>query len=130
MQAIGGAAFLPSGSHVLYLRSAEYGNLSRQLYATCVETGETTALACSPPGTGEEENLSLEEKLRRERSRMMNTGVTSFKVAGDAGSSGRILVPMGGALYIREGIAPDAPLRRLFDPTAPPLGAGPVLDPQ
>lgn len=61
---------------------------------------------------------------------MMNTGVTSFKVAGPTGSRGRIMVPMGGALYIREGIAADAELRRVFDPKAAPLGPGPVLDPQ
>lgn len=76
-----------------------YGSLSRQLYATEVSTGRTFALACTPPGTGEEKELSLEEKLRRERARIMNTGVTSFKVAGS--EKGQVLVPLGGALYIR-----------------------------
>jgi len=126
---IGKPTFLPDGSQVLYLRSSEYGSLSRQLYATDVSTGKTVNLACTPPGTGEEENLSLEEKLRRERARIMNTGVTDFTVAGKKGSKGRILVPMGGALFIREDIAPDAPMRKLFDPQAPPLGSGPILDP-
>jgi len=129
-QCAGGATFLPDGSHVLYLRSAEYGTLSRRLYATNVATGVTREVACTPPGTGEEKELSLEEKLRRERARMMNTGVTSFKVAGAEGSSGLVLVPMGGALYVRDGISEDAPLTRLFDPEAPPLGSGPILDPQ
>lgn len=129
LQAVGKPTFLPDGSHVLYLRSAEYGSLSRQVYATEIATGKTFPLACSPPGTGEEENLSLEEKLRRERARQMNTGVTDFKVAGKPGSKGRILVPMSGALYIRDDIKPDTPMRKLFDPTAPPLGPGPVIDP-
>jgi len=130
MQSIGGVCYLPDGSHVLYLRSAEYGTLSRRLYATNVATGATQEVACTPPGTGEEKELSLEEKLRRERARIMNTGVTSFKVAGPDGSAGRVLVPMGGALFVRDSIDKDAPLTRLFDPEAAPLGPGPILDPQ
>jgi len=126
-QTIGSATFLPDGSHVLYLKSSEYGSLSRQLYATNVTTGKTFPLACTPPGVGEEKELSLEEKLRRERARIMNTGVTSFKVAGK--SKGKVLVPMGGALYVRDGIDPEAELKRLFDP-AEALGSGPILDPQ
>lgn len=130
LQSIGNIKFTPDGKHVLYLKSKEYGSLSRQLYATNVSTGDTQAVACTAPGTGEEAELSLEEKLRRERARMMNTGVTSFKVAGSEGSKGRVLVPLGGALYVREGVSADAPLLRLFDPAAAPLGPGPVLDPQ
>eukprot|EP00435_Cladocopium_sp_Y103_P024711 s1817_g6.t1 len=134
-QTIGASSFLPDGSHVLYLKSSEYGSLSRQLYATDVSTGKTVALACTPPGTGEEKELSLEEKLRRERARQMNTGVTSFKVAGSG--QGLVLVPMGGAngwvigggaLYVREGIEEKAELKRLFDPSE--LGSGPLIDPQ
>lgn len=112
---------------MLYLKSSEYGSLSRQLYATNVTTGKTFPLACTPPGVGEEKELSLEEKLRRERARIMNTGVTSFKVAGK--SKGKVLVPMGGALYVRDGIDPEAELKRLFDPVEA-LGSGPILDPQ
>jgi len=129
MQSVGSVTFLPDGSNVLYLRSAEYGTLSRRLYATDTATGATREVACTPPGTGEEKELSLEERLRRERARMMNTGVTSFKVAGAEGRAGRVLVPMGGALYVRDGIGEDAPLRKLFDPEAAPLGPGPILDP-
>jgi dipeptidyl-peptidase-4 len=127
-QSRGGGAFRPASSPGLYLGSSEYGSLSRQLYATDVATGETRPLACTPPGTGEEENLSLEEKLRRERARIMNTGVTSFKIAGPEGSAGRVLVPMGGALYIRDGLDEKAELKRIFDPQV--LGSGPILDPQ
>lgn len=125
LQAIGNVAFTPDGKQLLYLKSSEYGSLKRQLFATDVVTGETRPLAATPPGTGEEKELSLEEKLRRERARIMNTGVTSFKVA----KNGKILVPMGGSLYIREDSGEDAPLARIFDPAAEPLGAGPILDP-
>jgi len=130
LQSVSNVKFTPDSKHVLYLKSDEYGSLSLQLYVTDVSTGETHPVACTPPGGGEEEELSLEEKLRRERARIMNTGLTSFKVAGAEGSQGRVLVPMGGALYVREGIGEDSSLSRLFDPAAAPLGPGPVLDPQ
>eukprot|EP00927_Polykrikos_kofoidii_P030705 TRINITY_DN26433_c0_g1_i1.p1 TRINITY_DN26433_c0_g1~~TRINITY_DN26433_c0_g1_i1.p1 ORF type:complete len:860 (-),score=124.28 TRINITY_DN26433_c0_g1_i1:70-2523(-) len=129
-QSIGTVTFLPDSSHVLYLKSEDYGSLKRQLYATEVDTGVAKQLACTPPNTGEEKELSLEEKLRRERARVMNTGVTSFKVAGSDGSHGCVLVPMGGALYVREGLDEGAEMRLLFDPTAPPLGPGAIIDPQ
>eukprot|EP00929_Paragymnodinium_shiwhaense_P113047 TRINITY_DN81310_c0_g1_i1.p1 TRINITY_DN81310_c0_g1~~TRINITY_DN81310_c0_g1_i1.p1 ORF type:complete len:902 (+),score=201.84 TRINITY_DN81310_c0_g1_i1:101-2806(+) len=127
-QGIGVVKFLPDSSQVLYLKSADYGSLSRGLYATDVKTGATKPVACTPPGTGEEKDLSLEEKLRRERARIMNTGVTSYAIAGDG--AGKILVPINGALYVREGVAEDATMTRLFDPQAAPLGPGPILDPQ
>lgn len=128
LQSIGNVEFSPDGTQVLYLRSSGYGSLSRQLYSTDVATGVTSQVAVTAPGTGEEAELSLEEKLRRERARMMNTGVTSFKVAGKAGSKGKLLVPLGGALYVREGLTEEAPMKRLFDPAT--LGPGPILDPQ
>lgn len=128
IQSIGSVCFTPDDHQVLYLRSAEYGSMSRQLFATNISTGAEQELACTPPV--EEAELSLEEKMRRERARMMNTGVTSFKVGGKADQSCRILVPMSGTLYVRDGLSSDSELQRLFDPEAPPLGPGPVLDAQ
>lgn len=130
LSSIGEAIFTPDDAHVLFLRASEYGSLRRQLYVTEIATGKTRMLAMTPPGTGEEENLTLEEKLRRERARTLTTGVTSFQVQGLAGSPGRILVPMGGALYVQDGVAESSGLTKLFDPAAAPLGPGPILDPR
>mmetsp|Transcript_18917 Transcript_18917/g.44001 ORF Transcript_18917/g.44001 Transcript_18917/m.44001 type:complete len:857 (+) Transcript_18917:78-2648(+) len=129
-QAIGGITFTPDDKELLYLKG-QYDSLKRQLYATNTSAGSTQELACTPPGTGDEENLSLEEKLRRERARIMTTGVTSFQIAGKDGSSGKVLIPMGGVLYTRDGAEADAPLNVLFDPKKSDLGvSGPVLDPK
>jgi len=99
--------FNQDGKFVTYL-SAEPGALSRRLLATEVATGKTLELL-NPEGAGEEKDFSLEEKLRRERARMMATGVTSYAWAnGVKRSSGsepqqqqqRMLVPLGGALWV------------------------------
>ena len=48
-----------------------------------------------PPNDGDtEENLSLEEKLRRERQRLHATGVTSFFWSSRGSTSIRIMVPL------------------------------------
>jgi|MDSY01.1.fsa_nt_gb dipeptidyl-peptidase-4 len=84
------------GGVLMYLQAEGGGSLSRQLLATDVATGETVELM-QPDGAGREEDFSLEEKLRRERLRMMATGVTSFLTAPEASKA---LVPLGGALWL------------------------------
>ena len=63
-------------------------------------SGNTVELMAPDKGKSEESTFSEAEKLRRERARMMHTGVTSFKWAG-AGSNGHtLLVPLDGALWV------------------------------
>lgn len=90
------------GPSVTYLAPDAGGSLSRNLWATDLTTGKTRALFQSGD-LGREEDFSPEEKLRRERTRMMATGVTSYAWASKAD---RMLVPIGGALYVL-----DDPLR-------------------
>ena len=57
-------------------------------------------------GGDTEASLSLEEKLRRERTRQLTTGITSFSTvaAGSGSASGSILFPQGGqVLWVRSG---------------------------
>jgi len=51
-------------------------------------------------GKSEESTFSEAEKLRRERARMMHTGVTSFKWAGAESNGHTLLVPLDGALWV------------------------------
>ena len=96
----GAARFTPDGKHLTYLFSPE-GSLSRDLYTQPIDGGERRMLF-TPPGGGEtEENLSEEEKLRRERMRMRSLGVTSYTWSKRAD---RVLVPVRGDLYVREGL--------------------------
>ncbi len=115
----GDFAFSPDDRLITFLHSAEE-SLSRQLYARDAETG-TQRLLVAPPGGGTtEENVSLEEALRRERQRQRAVGVTQYAWAQHAN---RILVPLQGALYVQDGA--DAPLREVL-----PSSAHPAIDPQ
>eukprot|EP00547_Thalassionema_nitzschioides_P013584 CAMPEP_0194249212 /NCGR_PEP_ID=MMETSP0158-20130606/19922_1 /TAXON_ID=33649 /ORGANISM="Thalassionema nitzschioides, Strain L26-B" /LENGTH=872 /DNA_ID=CAMNT_0038985681 /DNA_START=214 /DNA_END=2828 /DNA_ORIENTATION=- len=77
--------------------------LTRQLWATNTKTGTTIQLF-PPPGRQDnnikqqkEGDFSLEEQLRRERARMMSTGVTSYSWDSQTKT---MLIPFGGALWI------------------------------
>mmetsp|Transcript_12475 Transcript_12475/g.38456 ORF Transcript_12475/g.38456 Transcript_12475/m.38456 type:complete len:767 (-) Transcript_12475:11-2311(-) len=121
-QGVAMAKFSPCGKWLTHLSSAD-GSLTTQLYATDVATGSTKlAFAAGEAG----EPLSKEEQMRRERARIMATGVTSYAWASKADA---LLVPSDGAVFVKDGV--DGAAKRLFDPAAfPDVGAGPVLDPK
>ncbi|MCY0987857.1 DPP IV N-terminal domain-containing protein [Nannocystis sp. ILAH1] len=111
--------FTPDGSALAYLRSPER-TLVRQLYRRDLKTGEESLLVAPPGGGATEANLSLEEKLRRERSRQRELGVTSYAWAEDGDT---MLVPLIGKIYVKR--PADSELRLLVDPGP---GAPPALD--
>ena len=93
----GSISLTPSRREVTWLHAAG-GDLSRQLYAVDLETGASRLLLSGGVTEGE---LSIEEKLRRERARELATGVTSYAWADDGDV---LLVPMPDGLYAgREG---------------------------
>ncbi len=111
----------PDGRTVLFLRSGSRSQV-QELFELDVATGTERALLSS--GTllgGAAENLSDEEKARRERMRMASRGIASFTLSDDGRT---ILVPLSGRLfaYTREtGLA-----RELESPA----NAGGAIDPQ
>jgi dipeptidyl-peptidase-4 len=111
--------FAPDDSSVVFLQSSG-GSLAQQLWALDIASGELSELAKPPEGVGEEETLSLEEKLRRERARQLHTGITSFAWAAETDS---LLCPVGNDLFVMEGVG--KPLTKLFDSAMLP---GPALD--
>lgn len=101
----GAIAWSPDDKLITYLLSPER-SLVRQLYTFDPATGEQR-LVVAPEGAGTtEQNVSLEEALRRERQRQRELGVTHYAWAEDAN---RILIPLLGAIYVQDG--PGAPLR-------------------
>lgn len=112
-------AFSPDDRLIAYLYSAE-GSLNQQLYGLDVETGAAWQLVAPPDAGDQEQTLSLEEKLRRERARSLAVGVTRYALAGQGL---RVLVPLNGALYVQDGVG--APLRQIVN-----SDDGPALDPQ
>lgn len=111
------AGFAPDNRRVTFLYSAQ-GSLVRQLFVFDPDSGEKRLLIEPPGGGATEENLSLEEKLRRERQRQLDLGITDYAWA-PAGE--RILLPFPDGLYVWEG----NDLHQLVSSEA-----GPVLDPR
>ncbi|HET8626770.1 MAG TPA: S9 family peptidase [Thermomicrobiales bacterium] len=112
-------AFSPDDRLVTFLWSPDR-TLTRQLYAYDPAT-QTQRLLVAPPGGGTtEENVSLEEALRRERQRQHAVGVTTYAWAERAN---RFLVPLAEGIFVQDGA--DAPLRRVVAAKGAPL-----LDPQ
>ncbi len=115
----GALSFSPDGKLVTFLFSGE-GTLTRQLYAFDPDSGKRRELVQPPGGGVTEENLSHEEKLRRERMRERGLGITRYAWAKDATT---MLLPIRGDIYVQD--APDAELRLVVD-----AGDEPALDPR
>src|SRR6476659_2401196 len=105
----GAIAWSPDDRLITYLYSPDRG-LTRQLYAFEPASGERQLLLAPADGGATEENISLEEQLRRERLRQRELGVTQYAWARQAN---RMLVPLSGDIYVQYGS--DAPLRKIVD---------------
>ncbi|MBI4641896.1 MAG: DPP IV N-terminal domain-containing protein, partial [Candidatus Tectomicrobia bacterium] len=110
----GDLAFSPDDKLITYLFSPEE-SLTRQLYALNPETGEQSLLVAPLNGGTTEENVSLEEALRRERQRQLELGVTQYAWAKQVN---RILIPLQGDICVQDG--PDAPLRKIVESKGSP----------
>ncbi len=109
-------AFSPGGRFVTYLASPDHG-LSQDLFALDVDTGEVRAVVDRGEGGDTEDNLSLEEKLRRERARDLGLGVTRYSWAEQAEV---LVVPSAGGVDVVDGVGGGC--RRVADhPVADPM---------
>lgn len=92
-----GFSLTPDGKSVLFLRSGPR-SVVQDLYEFDVATGgERVLLTADQILKGVEENLSPEEKARRERMRMSSRGIASYALSKDGST---ILVPLSGKLYL------------------------------
>ena len=87
------------GSHVMYLNaSPEKSTL--QLYRFHIKEGQESVFIGTPKDGGvSEESLTPEEELRRQRARMLSTGITSYLYNAE---SDRILVPLNGTVFLHD----------------------------
>ncbi|MEZ4590091.1 MAG: DPP IV N-terminal domain-containing protein [Chloroflexota bacterium] len=115
MNVPGSLTFSPDGRFLTYLFSSD-GGLVRQLYAYDFSAGTARLLIAPSEQSGSEENLSLEEKLRRERLRQRELGITRYEWAP---KTGQMLVPQPDGLYIFAG--EDEGLRPLLTNPAKPI---------
>jgi dipeptidyl-peptidase-4 len=115
----GSLAFSPDDDVITYLFSPE-GSLTRQLHVFDPDTGSARLLVTASDAVMTEEDIPLEEVLRRERQRQREVGVTQYAWARHAS---RILVPLHGDVYLLDGL--DATLRKIVSNDGKP-----VIDPQ
>ena len=115
----GSLAFSPEDNLITYLYS-ESRNLVRHLYQFDPDT-KLHKLSAASPGEGvSEENLSAEEKLRRERQRQRELGVTNYLWANQGEC---LLLPFPDGLYVQDG--EGMPLHKLVGSED-----GTIIDPQ
>jgi dipeptidyl-peptidase-4 len=109
----------PDNSAVLFLRSqARVPQL--ELYEFNCETKQTRLLLTPAQVLkGAEENLSAEEKARRERQRVSVGGFTDFQLSHDGS---RILLSLSGKLYVVQRATAEAQLLK--------TGDGTIVDPK
>ncbi|KAL0584236.1 hypothetical protein ABG067_005894 [Albugo candida] len=127
-------SFSPDGQIVAYLQSNET-ELTNNLYGVHVpsrsksDSFEGPLLLATPPNSGNTEvNLSLEERLRRERQRQLGVGITSYMWSPTSlRSTQRLLYPLQGDLYIQEDVGSELVL--LFDRLSTGVAGG-AIDPQ
>lgn len=90
---------VPDGSAVLFLRSPAR-SFVQDLYEFNTATGqERLLLTADQILQGAQENLSPEEKARRERMRLSARGIAGYQLSKDGT---RILVPLSGRLFVIE----------------------------
>jgi dipeptidyl-peptidase 4 len=107
----------PDGSEVLFRRSGPRSFVG-DLYAFDVQTGaERALLTAAELLAGADEQLSVEERARRERQRQVARGIASFS-SDEAGAF--LLIPLSGRLFVFE-----RKTRATRELPAP----GPALDP-
>jgi dipeptidyl-peptidase-4 len=94
-----GAWVAPDGKEVLFRRSPPRSFVA-DLYAYDVASGqERTLVTAQALLGGASENLTQEERARRERQRLVTRGITSFSAAKDGS---RLLIPLSGRLFVFE----------------------------
>ncbi|CAA0812995.1 prolyl oligopeptidase family protein [Striga hermonthica] len=115
-------SFSPDDSLVAYLFSPDQ-TLSRKLFLFDTKSGNHELFFSPPDGGGlDEDNLSAEEKLRRERLRERGLGVTRYEWVKSSSKRKRVMVPLPTGIYTQD--IGDKPQLRL-----PCESDSPIIDP-
>ncbi|MGB1699655.1 MAG: DPP IV N-terminal domain-containing protein, partial [Nannocystaceae bacterium] len=110
--------FTRDGDSITFLDSKD-GSLRRELFSLNLKTGERALVLNAGDAGITEENLSLEEKLRRERARERGLGITTYQWSREGDT---LLVPLAGALQVQHGL--QGSLKTVVEKSAsPPLAS-------
>ncbi|KAH9329957.1 hypothetical protein KI387_002065, partial [Taxus chinensis] len=115
-------AFSPDDKLISYLFSSD-STLNRKIFAFDPTSEKQQMLVSSPGGGFDDSNLSIAEKLRRERLRERGLGVTRYEWSKSI-QSPRIMVLLPNGIYFQD--APGSELRLRL----PVTSRSPIIDPQ
>lgn len=103
--------FSPDGRYVTYLQGKADNKDQLDLWAFDTRSGQSRMLVDSRAFVGDNERLSAEEEARRERQRTASLrGIVEYKFSSNGK---RLLVPLGGDLYLYDLNAKANAVRRL-----------------
>jgi dipeptidyl-peptidase 4 len=103
--------FSPDGRYVTYLQGKSDNKDQLDLWAFDTRSGKARLLVDSRAVVGDAERLSAEEEARRERQRTASLrGIVEYEFSADGK---RLLIPLGGDLYLYELNARANPVTRL-----------------
>ena len=103
--------FSPDGRSVTYLQGKSDNKDQLDLWAFDTRSGKSRLLVDSRALVGDNERLSAEEEARRERQRTASLrGIVEYQFSADGK---RLLIPLGGDLYLYELNARENPVTRL-----------------
>jgi dipeptidyl-peptidase-4 len=110
------AKFSPDGRYVTYLQGKADNKDQLDLWAFDTRSGSARVLVDSRKLVGDNEKLSAEEEARRERQRTASLrGIVEYAFSGDGK---RLLIPLGGDLYLYDLDAKTEPVTRLTNSAA------------
>lgn len=119
-------SFSPDDKLISYLFSPD-STLSRKIFIFDPAL-QWQQMVVSPPGGGVDEgNLSMAEKLRRERLRERGLGITRYDWAEGGEDSPCLIVPLPGGIYVQKGTSPELCLKIASSPSSPILD--PIMSP-
>lgn len=108
--------FSPDGRYVTYLQGKADNKDQLDLWAFDTRSGSARLLVDSRKLVGDDEKLSAEEEARRERQRTASLrGIVEYQFSGDGK---RLLIPLGGDLYLYDLEAKAEPVTRLTNSAA------------
>ncbi|KAG8381141.1 hypothetical protein BUALT_Bualt06G0091600 [Buddleja alternifolia] len=114
-------SFSPDDSLIAYLFSPDQ-SLNRKLFVFDPKSGKRDLFFSPPDGGLDENNLSAEEKLRRERLRERGLGVTRYEWVKTGPKRKRVMVPLPAGIYIQDtAVQPELKL--------PSASCSPIIDP-
>ncbi|KAL6541505.1 hypothetical protein OROGR_010991 [Orobanche gracilis] len=114
-------SFSPDDSLIAYLFGPDQ-TLSRKLFVFDLKSGKHDLFFSPPDGGLDEDNLSAEEKLRRERLRERGLGVTRYEWINTSPKRKGVMIPLPAGVYIQDhGVKPLLKL--------PCVSCSPIIDP-